>query len=175
MRKLTRLLCASLLVLAACDGRASNLSDGNSQPAGAAEPDLSVAKSWVTDAAHILDDRQEVRLTQQLQLLEGKTGHQVVIVTVPTLEGKAIEEYSLSLARRSGIGRREHNDGLMVLVAPKERKVRIEVGSGLEQVVTNSFASSVIQNDMIPRFKEGDYNAGISAGVATLIARLTSQ
>jgi uncharacterized protein len=175
MRKSTRLLCASLLGLAACDGRALNLFDGSPEPAGAAEPDLLAAKSWVTDAAHILDDRQEVRLTQQLQLLERKMGHQMVVATVPTLEGKAIEEYSLNLARRSGIGRREHNDGIMVLVAPNERKVRIEVGTGLEQVVTNSFASTVIQNDMIPRFKEGDYDAGISAGVATLIDRLTSR
>jgi uncharacterized protein len=175
MRKLTRLLCASLLVLGACDGQASQSVHANEEAAGAAEPDLSTARTWVTDAANIIDGGQEVRLTQQLQQLERKTGHQMVVVTVPTLAGQAVQEYTISLARRWRIGRREHNDGLMVLVAPNERKVRIEVGTGLEQVVTNSFAATVIQNDMIPRFREGDYGAGVSAGVAKLISRLATR
>jgi uncharacterized protein len=173
MKKLTRLFCACLLVVSGCDGQASQFFDGSQEAGGAARPDLSTAKSWVTDAANILDDGQEVRLTQQLKQLEGKTGHQMVVVTVPSLEGQAIEKYTIDLARRWGIGRREHNDGIVVLVAPNERQVRIEVGLGLEQVVTNEFAATVIQNDMIPRFKEGNFDAGVSDGIATLISRLS--
>jgi uncharacterized protein len=173
MNKLTRLLCATLLIVSACDGQASQFFDGGQQAGGAARLDLSMAKAWVTDAANILDDAEEVRLTQQLKQLEGKTGHQMVVVTVPSLEGQQIENYTIDLARRWGIGRREHNDGVVVLVAPNERQVRIEVGLGLEQVVTNEYAATVIQTDMIPRFKQGDFDAGVSAGIGALISRLT--
>lgn len=99
----------------------------------------------------------------------------MVVVTVPSLEGQPIEEYTRSLANRWGVGRREHNDGIMMLVAPNERKVRIGVGLGLEEVVTNSFASTVIEAEMIPRFREGDYDGAVSAGVAAVINRLTTR
>lgn len=170
-----RLLSASLLVLSACDGQASQFFDGGHNARKASEQDGLQRTGWVTDAANILTASDEERIAQQLRQLERQRGHQMVVVTVPTLEEQPIEEYTIDLARRWGVGRREHNDGLVVLVAPNERKVRIEVGTGLEQVVTNSFAAAVIQTVMIPRFRADDYAGGLRAGVETLIGRLATQ
>ncbi|MBA3677538.1 MAG: TPM domain-containing protein [Sphingosinicella sp.] len=166
MGKSWRLLSASLLVLSACDGQGARFFGGEQQEAGSVLDEKALAPGrWVTDAAKILDDSEEARLSNQLRQLEQKTGHQMVVVTVPTLKGQAIEEYAIGLASKWGVGRRGHNDGVMVLVAPNERQMRIEVGTGLEPVLTNSFAASVIEGDMIPKFKEGDYDGGVRAGV----------
>ncbi len=97
-----------------------------------------------------------------------------MIATVPSLQGRSIEDYSVQLARSWRIGSAAHNDGVLLLVAPTERKVRIEVGYGLERRVTDPFAARVIREQIIPRFQAEDYAAGIAAGSAAIIARLRS-
>lgn len=127
----------------------------------------------VTDAAGILAPDVETRLTRKLEALEQQTGHQMVVATTPSLDGEEISDYTRNLGNHWGIGRKEHDDGVIVLVAPNERKVRIAVGYGLEKTLTNAFCKQVIEDEMLPRFKEGDYAAGLEAGVAALSAKIS--
>ena len=129
----------------------------------------------VVDDAQILPDEAEQRLEARLVEVERDLGPQFVVVTVPDLQGYPIEEYSINLARRWGIGHRDRNDGLRLLVAPNERKVRIEVGLGLERRVTDPYAAKVIQEQILPAFRAGRYPDGIERGAAALIDRLGSR
>jgi len=93
----------------------------------------------------------------------------MVIVTTPSLGGQAIEDYSLPLANAWGIGDKERNDGLVLQVAPNERNVRIEVGKGLETVMTNDICARIIARDMIPQFRLGQLQGAIVAGTDAII------
>ena len=128
----------------------------------------------VVDDADLLPPETEQRLSARLQQVERELGPQFVVVTVPDLHGSPIEDYSLDLARRWGIGHRDRNDGLMLLVAPNERKVRIEVGYGLERRITDPYADKVIREQLLPAFREARYAEGIERGAAALIERLGS-
>lgn len=160
---------AILLALAGCGG--ASQAGGNTQAAALALPTLT---GRVVDQANLLPPADEERLAQASTALEHDVGPQFVIATVPSLQGRRIEDYSVQLARSWGIGSAVHNDGVLLLVAPAERKVRIEVGYGLERRVTDPFAARVIREQMIPRFQAGDFAAGIAAGSAAIIARLRS-
>ena len=129
-----------------------------------------VLAGWVTDAANLLTPAEEVTLSKRLAAFEARTGHQLVVVTVPTLNGQNVAKYSLALAIRWGIGRKGYNDGLMLLVAPNERKVRIEVGLGLERALPDALCAKILQDDVLPRFRDGDYPTGINAGVTALMS-----
>jgi uncharacterized membrane protein YgcG len=122
----------------------------------------------VVDAAGILDDAAEARLTTQLAALETEVGPQMVVVTVPALNGRAIEDYSRELANGWGVGDKDRNDGLLLVIAPNERKVRIELGRGLEGVLSDELCASIIVNDIVPSYKSGDFQGGTSSGVARL-------
>lgn len=122
----------------------------------------------VTDAADLLDAAQEARLTNILAALEQDTKHQFVVVTTPSLKGQAVETFSIDLARAWGIGRKNYNDGLVLLVAPNERKARIEVGRGLEKQLPDALCERIMTGEIIPHFAEGDMSGGIAAGVAAL-------
>lgn len=135
-------------------------------------PDLS---DRVVDMAELLAPEKEAQLSRKSEALEKEVGPQFVIVTVPSLNGLPIEKYSIDLARHWGLGDKERNDGLMLLVAPNERKVRIEVGYGLEKRVTDPFADRVIREDMLPNFRDRAFAAGIEAGSDALIERLRSK
>ena len=127
----------------------------------------------VVDAANLLDDAAERSLTERLAKLETETTDQMVVVTVPSLDGQTIDKYSLDLANRWKIGRADVDNGVMLLVAPNERKVRIEVGLGLEGLLTDDRAATIIQS-MLPHFKNGAYDVGIVAGVAEVDRLLSS-
>lgn len=118
----------------------------------------------VVDNANILPPDIEDRLTQKLAVLEQATKHQLVIATTGSLQGKRIEDYSLCLARHWGIGDKDANDGVVLLVAPAERRVRIEVGYGLEAQLRDEESARIMDEDMVPAFKAGDYPRGIEAG-----------
>lgn len=168
MRFFSLALALTALSLAACDGEAS---PGNSV-ADARFPELT---GRVVDEADLLTPPQEQQLDAASEALEREVGPQFVIVTVPTLHGYPILEYSVDLGRHWGIGSRERNDGLLLVVAPNERQVRIEVGYGLERRVTDPYASRVIQDRILPRFREGDMSGGIIVGSQALIERLRSR
>ena len=132
-------------------------------------PDLT---GRVVDQAGLLDPAAEVSLTEKLASLEAETGDQLVVVTLDTLQDYEIEDYGYRLGRAWGIGQSENDSGVLLIVAPNERKVRIEVGYGLEPVLTDAFASHVIQTQMLPAFRSGDFQPGIVAGSDAIMAQL---
>ncbi|UOR14346.1 TPM domain-containing protein [Qipengyuania aquimaris] len=125
----------------------------------------------VVDAAGILTADEQRKLDGKLADIEKRTLAQLVVVTTPSLEGKRIEDYSLALGRGWGIGDAERNDGLLMVVAPNERQVRIEVGYGLEETVDDVFAKEIIVK-MTPHFSEGRFHEGIETGIDLLNAKL---
>jgi len=136
----------------------------------------------VIDEAQLLSPETEAKLTQRLADLEARTTDQMVVVTVNSLEGQDIADYGYQLGRHWGIGQSGKvqaengetykDNGLILLVAPNERNVRIEVGYGLEPVVTDAFSSLVIRQDILPAFREGQYELGINQGTDRLINHL---
>lgn len=125
---------------------------------------------FVNDFAGILDASTKQTLEAKLGALDQATGAQVAVVTVGSLDGETVEGYSIRLAEEWGIGDKERDSGILILVAPNEREVRIEVGYGLEGPVTDLQAGLIIRNVMIPAFKQGDYDKGISESVDALSA-----
>lgn len=126
----------------------------------------------VVDAANVIPDDVEARIAQKLVELNKQTGRQLQVATVPDLQGYDIADYGYQLGRHWGIGDKEKNDGAILLIAPTERKVRIEVGYGLEATLTDALSSQIIRRQIVPRFKEGDMPGGIEAGTDALIAQL---
>lgn len=126
----------------------------------------------VVDDAHLLDPAGEQALDAKLAALEKDTGRQLVVATIPDLQGRDISDYGYRLGRAWGIGAKGKNDGALLIVAPKERRVRIEVGYGLEGVLTDATSALIIANAITPRFKGGDFPGGISAGVDQIGALL---
>ena len=127
----------------------------------------------VVDAAEILSPRFEDELTARLAELETNTKVQLVVATTPDLKGYGINDYSFELANAWGIGSKERDDGLMLLVAPNQRRVRIEVGLGLEASVKDEEATEIMREAIIPAFKNNDYETGVSQGVDRLILEVT--
>lgn len=123
----------------------------------------------VVDAAGILDPATRAALDARLAAQEAKASDQVVVATVPSLEGGAIEDYGNALFRAWGLGQADRNNGVLLLVAPNERKVRIEVGYGLEGILTDAVASTIIRNAIVPAFKGGDMGGGILKGTDAIL------
>lgn len=144
-------------------------------PAIEPSPNFPKFTNWVVDQADVLPPAEEARLTAAAAALQHEVGPQFAIVTVPSLEGRTIENYSVHLARTWGVGSKKRNDGLVMIVAPNERQVRIEVGYELEQRVTDPFAARVLRESVLPRFREGNLVDGIKDGSARLIGRLRSK
>ena len=128
----------------------------------------------VVDSAHIIPQAVSDQITAKLAALESKSGIQLVVATVNTLEGDEIEPYANALFRAWGLGEKQKNNGVLLLVAPKEHKARIEVGYGLEGTLTDALSKIIITNAMAPRFKTGDYGGGIERGVDDVITVLTT-
>jgi uncharacterized protein len=127
----------------------------------------------VVDGANILSPAVEQQLTEKLAALETRSGAQLAVVTVPSLQGYEIEEYGYKLGRAWGIGTAEKDDGALFLVAPNERRVRIEVGYGLEPVLTDALSSTILQSQVLPRFRDGDMEGGVVAGVDATIEQIS--
>ncbi|EPR16237.1 methanol dehydrogenase [Sphingobium indicum IP26] len=127
----------------------------------------------VVDDAALLSSQQEQALTDKLAALERQSGRQLVVATLPDLQGYDISDYGYRLGRAWGIGDKEKNEGALLIVAPNERKVRIEVGYGLEGIMTDALSSQIIRNAITPRFKAGDLPGGIDAGVDAIGKLLT--
>ena len=127
----------------------------------------------IVDQANIIPFSTRTQIEGKLKALEEKSGIQLVVATVPSLQGSDIESFSVDLARAWKLGEAKKNNGLLLLVAPTERKVRIEVGYGLEGTMTDALSSVIIQSAIIPKFRAGDFPGGISAGVDAIIDALT--
>jgi uncharacterized protein len=133
-------------------------------------PDLT---GRIVDQAKILSPTQTSQLTEALAQHEQQTTQQVVVTTVTSLQGLPIEDYGYQLGRHWGIGQKDKNNGVILLIAPKERKVRIEVGYGLEGQLTDALATQIIQQTILPNFKRGDMGAGIEQGTREILQVLT--
>ncbi|MEY4241683.1 MAG: hypothetical protein RJA14_1379 [Pseudomonadota bacterium] len=141
-------------------------------PALAAGPTFPPLNGRVIDHGDLVSDGGELALATRLEALERDTSDQVVVVTVPDLQGYEIEDYGYQLGRAWGIGQAEKNNGVLLIVAPRERKVRIEVGYGLEPVLTDALSALIIQNEILPAFREGDFERGIEQGVDAIDRQL---
>jgi len=137
-----------------------------------AAPQFPPLTGRVVDGAQILSTGAEAKLTAQLAALEQKTGRQLVVATLPTLQGYEIEDYGYQLLRAWAIGRKAEDDGAILIVAPNERKVRIEVGYGLEPVLTDALSSLIIQRRILPAFRSGNMEQGVVDGTEAIIAQL---
>ncbi|MDE1533286.1 TPM domain-containing protein [Pseudomonas carnis] len=123
----------------------------------------------VVDSAQMIDPAVREQLTQQLQALEQTSGDQLVVVTVPDLQGVPIEDYGYQLGRQWGIGQKGKDNGALLIVARDDRQLRIEVGYGLEGVLTDAQSWVIINQVILPKFKVGNFSQGISDGVAAMI------
>lgn len=137
-----------------------------------AAPSFPPLTGRVVDDAHILSEGTKAELTQKLEDLENRTSRQVVVVTLPSLQGYEIEDYGYQLGRAWGIGQKKLNNGVLFIIAPNERKVRIEVGYGLEPILTDALSSVILQEKVLPRFRDGDMEAGVVAGTNAIVEQL---
>lgn len=126
----------------------------------------------VVDAAGLLQPAQVQQLEQLSAGVEQASTRQLVVATIPDLQGYAIEDYGYRLGRAWGIGQKDANNGVILLVAPKERKVRIEVGYGLEPIMTDALSSVIVNQTILPRFRERDMAGGIVAGAQAIAEQL---
>jgi uncharacterized protein len=128
----------------------------------------------IVDQANIISNETRAAIEQKLSDFEVKSGIQFVVGTVASLEGREIEPYANELFRSWKLGEKTKNNGVLLLVAPNERRVRIEVGYGLEGTLTDALSKVIITNAVAPRFKAGDFSGGISRGVDDIIVALTT-
>jgi uncharacterized membrane protein YgcG len=126
----------------------------------------------VVDQADILSPAVRTDVAAQSKELEEKSGIQLVVATVPSLQGSDIETFANQLFRAWELGQAQKNNGVLLLVAPNERKVRIEVGYGLEGTLTDALASTIISGAIVPHFKRGDFSGGVEGGVHGIVAVL---
>lgn len=126
----------------------------------------------VVDEAGLLSPSVREAITAELAAHETATSNQVVVVTLSSLQGYSIEEYGYQLGRHWGIGQAERDNGVLLIVVPTERKVRIEVGYGLEGILTDALSHDIIQNRILPRFRQQQYEMGITEGVTGVLAVL---
>lgn len=138
----------------------------------AAQPVFPELTGRVVDNADLLTPEAEAALSAKLEALEAQSQRQLVVATVPDLQGYDIADYGYQLGRAWGLGDAERNDGALLLVAPNDKKVRIEVGYGLEGYLTDALSALIIQNQILPRFRDGDFPGGIEAGTDAIIAQL---
>jgi uncharacterized protein len=123
----------------------------------------------VTDLAAIFSQTDRESLTKLLADYETETHHQIVVLTVPTLNGESIETFSLRTMNAWKIGLKGWNDGIAITLAMRERRVRVELGKGMERYITNAMAQDVIDRDMVPAFRHRDFAGGVRAGLLTLM------
>ena len=138
-----------------------------------AQPSFPAATGYVVDAANLLRPEDRAALDAKLRAYDQRTTHQVVVATVPSLGGYEIEEYANRLYRHWRLGGPEQNNGVLFIVAPRERKVRIEVGYGLEGTLTDALSKVIIATAVAPRFRDNDYAGGLNAGVDAILSTLT--
>lgn len=135
--------------------------------------DVPFLSGRVVDNAEILSGETKKALAAQLKAHEAETTNQIAVLTVPSLEGESIESYAEQVFNAWKLGQKGKDNGVLVLVAPNERRMRIEVGYGLEGALTDVAASRIVRNVMTPRFKEGNFDAGVAEGVQAVIGQLT--
>jgi uncharacterized protein len=131
--------------------------------------------SPILDQANVLSSEEEQSLSAKILGEEKQTGNQVAVLTIPSLQGASLEEYSLAVARGWGIGQKDRNSGVLLLVAVDDRRLRIEVGYGLEGALPDIRANQIIEQRITPAFRQGDYYLGISSGVDGILRAIHNE
>ncbi|HEX6179206.1 MAG TPA: TPM domain-containing protein [Thermoanaerobaculia bacterium] len=128
---------------------------------------------WFTDKAGLVSSSDAAALNQKLAAFEQQSGAQFIIYIFPSLEGEAIEDFTIRSVERWKVGQAKYDNGLVLFVFVKEQKIRIETGYGLEGTITDAFASRVIRDVIAPRFSQSDWAGGLNAGADAIIAQIT--
>lgn len=126
-------------------------------------------KGRINDYADVIDSDDEAQLNEYLTRLDDQTGIQIAVLTVPTIDGESIETYSMRVAESWKLGQKGEDNGALVVLALEEHDIRIEVGYGLEGVLTDTKCGLILRNVIIPEFKDGDYSEGILKGVSNIV------
>ncbi|QDV04538.1 hypothetical protein Poly30_00290 [Planctomycetes bacterium Poly30] len=140
-----------------------------SSPAAATQA-VPAAEGWVTDLGDLISPAKEIELEALMESYRNGSGHEIAVLTVPSLGGRNIEELALRTAREWKLGREGENDGALLVLAAAERKTRIEVGRGLEGSIPDAIASRILRNILQPRLRAGDVDGGVDAAVRALHA-----
>jgi uncharacterized protein len=123
----------------------------------------------VNDTANVLSGVDRDRISEILRNYERETHHQIVVLTIATLGGETIEAFSLRTANAWGLGIKGVDDGILVTLAMKERRVRVELGKGMERFISDADAKAIIDTEMTPAFAKGDYSGGLERGLKRLM------
>ena len=124
---------------------------------------------WVHDEANILSESTEATLEAMIRANRDSTSNQIGVLTIPSLQGESLEEYSLKVVEKWVPGQKEKDNGVLLLIVPEDRIIRIEVGYGLEGVLTDALSSQINRNEIAPYFRQGDYDTGVKEGVLAII------
>ncbi len=130
---------------------------------------------WVHDEANVLSASTKAQLEAVLKAERDSTSNQIAILIIPSLEGDDIDSYGLRVAEAWKLGTKDNDNGALLLISIKDRKVRIDVGQGLEGVLTDAMSSRINRNEIAPRFRQEDYDGGVSAGVIAIIQTIKGQ
>lgn len=141
----------------------------------AAEVKFPSLSGRVVDNANLLSQSTRYQLTELLQQHEKETSNQIVVVTLPDLQGLTVEEYGYQLGRHWKIGQKGKDNGVLLIVAPSERAVRIEVGYGLEGALTDALSANIIHTKILPYFRQGNFDAGVINGTESIIAAIKNE
>src|SRR6185295_10485706 len=130
---------------------------------------------WVHDEAGVLSAGTKAGLEVILKAERDSTSNQIAVLIIPALDGEALEDFSLRVAEQWKLGKKDTDNGVLFLISIADRKVRIEVGHGLEGVLTDALSSRINRNEVAPHFRQGDYNGGVLAGVSAIIKAIKGQ
>jgi uncharacterized protein len=129
-------------------------------------------KTRILDQANLIDAASEQQINQLLAGHEKASSNQIILVTLKDLQGYSIEQAGVEMGRAWGVGQKEQDNGIVLILAQAERKVRIEVGYGLEGVMTDAVSATIVQEYILPRFKTGDFSGGLLVGTQAIVAAL---
>jgi len=135
----------------------------------ACTPTTPESTGQVTDLAGVLTAEQLASLTETIAQFEAETTHQIAVLTVKSLDGENIDDFSLRIANTWGVGRKEYDNGILIVIAPTERNVRIELGLGMEKYISDATAQAIIDEAMVPELRKGDHEAGLRKGLERLM------
>jgi uncharacterized protein len=168
-------LVAGMIVFTARSSNAAQEITKNHENKAVQQLEVPALQDRVMDLAGILRDSEAIEFKSKLKRLEAETTAQMAIPIIPDLQGEVLEKYSIRVARTWKLGQVTLSNGVLILVAMRDRALRIEVGLGLESILTNEICKEIIENEMVPLFKQGEYYRGIDSGVNAIVRLLDWQ
>jgi len=139
------------------------------------QPEVPVLKQWANDYTNTLNQSELQTLNYRLKTFEDSTTNQLVMLMISTLDGYPLEDFSYEVAKKNKIGTEEKDNGALLLIAKNDKKLRIEVGYGLEGALPDALANSIIRNVIVPHFKRNEFYAGITVGIDAIISAIAGE